>query len=63
MAQPRNVLAAAIGASPFAKADDNPYLDKDGKLRQELVLIESQGGFAGFSGQRWTIEASGAWRH
>jgi hypothetical protein len=45
-----------------ARADENPYLDKDGKLKQELVLIDSQGGFAGFSGHRWTIAADGAWR-
>ena len=44
------------------KTDGNPYLAKDGQLKQELVLIEAQGGFAGFTGHRWTVAANGAWR-
>ena len=34
----------------------NPYLTDDGALRHPLVLEDSQGGFAGFSGYLWTIE-------
>ncbi len=55
-------LACAVLFPAIAPAADNPYLDKDGKLKDELVLIDSQGGFAGFSGHRWTIAADGAWR-
>ena len=55
-------FVAIVAFATTAIADDNPYHDKDGRLRQELVLIDSQGGFAGFSGQRWTIEPDGAWQ-
>jgi hypothetical protein len=66
-ASARRILAAlafvALAWAPSAlAADENPYLDKDGQLKQELVLIESQGGFAGFTGHRWTVATDGAWR-
>src|SRR5436309_13105397 len=56
------IVLSILACSTFARADENPYLDKDGRPRHELVFIDSQGGFAGFSGQRWTIEPDGGWR-
>jgi hypothetical protein len=35
---------------------------KDGKLTATLVVEDLQGGFAGLTGKRYTIEPGGAWR-
>ena len=43
-------------------ADKASYLDAKGRLAETLVLRDSQGGFAGFSGWLWTVEPNGAWR-
>jgi hypothetical protein len=37
-------------------------LTAKGRLAEELVIRDSQGGFAGFSGWIWTIEPDGGWR-
>jgi hypothetical protein len=36
-----------------------PFLTPDGKLRAALTLRDSQGGFAGYSGELWTISPDG----
>ncbi|MFO0964998.1 MAG: hypothetical protein U0793_05330 [Gemmataceae bacterium] len=41
------------------RADD--YLTKDGQLTEKLVVEQRQGGFAGFTGIRYTIATDGAW--
>lgn len=55
------VACAASTVSTLA-AEKDPLRDGDGKLRHALVMRDSQGGFAGFSGWIWTIEADGRWR-
>jgi len=39
---------------------ESPYF-QDGKLTQTLEFKDAQGGFAGFSGNLWSISADGAW--
>jgi hypothetical protein len=50
----------AAGASAEEKANNSL---KDGQLTQTLVIKDVQGGFAGFTGEQWTVEPSGAWKH
>jgi hypothetical protein len=54
------VLAAAPQIDDAGQAD--PWIGKDGALRETLTLRDSQEGFAGASGTLLTIEPSGAWR-
>jgi hypothetical protein len=61
-----HMLAAALAVSASlslaagaASADD--YLTKDGKLAKQLKAVELQGGFAGNTGVRYTVEADGSW--
>lgn len=37
------------------------HLTKDGKLSQQLKVIQTQGGFAGFTGVQFTIAPDGSW--
>ena len=58
----RNTSAAIMTLALMAtslRADD--YLTKDGKLTQELKVVQLQGGFAGFTGVQYTIAPDGAW--
>jgi len=59
-------LAAARFEAPALQQEKegnlDQLIDKDGVLRDTLVLRDSQGGFAGTSGTIWAIEPSGVWR-
>jgi hypothetical protein len=37
------------------------YLTKDGQLTKQLKVVQLQGGFAGFTGVRYTIAPDGSW--
>ena len=37
------------------------YLTKDGKLTEQLKVVQLQGGFAGFTGFQYTIAPDGSW--
>ena len=51
---------AALTPSPVRAGDPADYL-KDGKLKEPLEVTQLQGGFAGFTGTYYAIEADGAW--
>ena len=54
------VCAALAGAhSPRRRSDLRQYVAADGKLQAPLVYRDAQDGFAGVSGEVWTIEAGG----
>jgi hypothetical protein len=61
MSKIRWVWAAALAVALAAgsQAQEKAPLVKDGKLTGKLVVTDLQGGFAGFTGHRWTIEPSG----
>ena len=37
------------------------YLTKEGKLAHSLKVVQSQGGFAGYTGTQYTISPDGSW--
>ncbi len=37
------------------------YLRRDGRLTQQLKVVQLQGGFAGFTGVQFTIDPDGSW--
>lgn len=45
------------------QADSTPedYLTKDGKLKSAIEIRDVQGGFAGFTGTQYAIQADGKW--
>jgi hypothetical protein len=47
-----------LGAGSLLAQD---YLTKDGKLAQQLKVVQLQGGFAGNTGVQYTIAPNGAW--
>ena len=56
-----SVVIVLLGSSVVRagdKADD--YL-KGGKLKERLEILELQGGFAGFTGNYYTVELDGSW--
>jgi hypothetical protein len=61
MSKIRWVWAAAlvVALAAGSQAQEKAPLVKDGKLTRKVVLTDLQGGFAGFTGHRWTIEPSG----
>lgn len=48
----------ALGSNSLLAQD---YLTKDGKLTQQLKVVQLQGGFAGFTGVQFTIAPDGSW--
>jgi hypothetical protein len=54
-----SLLALALALRAADKPED--YLTKDGELKERIEVIDVQGGFAGFTGNAWTIEPSGKW--
>ena len=57
------VTVAALRPDGGMADTKNAFLDDKGHLRKALVLRDSQSGFAGESGQIWTIEPDGSWTH
>jgi hypothetical protein len=58
------ILAVVIGPSAFAQAggkSKDGYLTKDGNLAAPFSLKDSQGGFAGFTGNLYVVKPDGAW--
>lgn len=51
-------LAVIFAVVSAALADD---VVKDGKLTRPLKIVQLQGGFAGFTGEQWTVSPDGAW--
>lgn len=56
---PLAVIVGLIVSARIASADD--YLTKEGKLAKQLKAVELQGGFAGNTGVRYTVETDGSW--
>ena len=52
-------IALLIFAAGGLFAQD--YLTKDGKLTEQLRVVQLQGGFAGFTGMQFTIAPDGSW--
>lgn len=50
-----------VAGAKKAAADRGAFLNPDGTLKHSLVLRDAQSGFAGESGQLWTIETGGSW--
>jgi hypothetical protein len=57
------LIAVILLIVSAARARDKPddYLTKDGQLKDRLEVLELQGGFAGFTGTYYVIEADGSW--
>lgn len=53
------VFALTVLAGNCLNAED--YFTKDGKLTQQLKIVQQQGGFAGFTGVQFTISPDGSW--
>lgn len=53
-----SVTSAAMGTT----TSKDRFLGPDGQLRAGVELRDAQGGFAGFSGNLWTIEPDGTFR-
>src|SRR6267142_898258 len=51
--------AVALSQTSRHRSDLLPYLTSDGKLQASLVFRDAQDGFAGVSGEVWTIDAGG----
>jgi hypothetical protein len=49
----------ALSQTSRHRSDLLPYLAPDGKLQAPLVFRDAQDGFAGVSGEVWTIDAGG----
>ncbi len=56
LASPVALLAVAADPAPAPH-----YLTKDGHLIKELKAVQLQGGFAGYTGVRYTISPDGSW--
>lgn len=56
------VTVDALRAAGGAKVDDGAFLTPEGTLKHSLVLRDAQSGFAGESGQIWTISSDGSWK-
>lgn len=58
------VESLSASESPQGKegAKAGEFLTPEGRLRHPLILRDSQTGFAGESGQLWTVEPDGSWR-
>lgn len=52
---------AVTAACAEEKVDKSKYLTKDGKLTHKFNFRDTQGGFAGFTGQSYAIEPDGSW--
>lgn len=50
-------VLALVGGGLFAK----DYLTKEGRLADQLKVVQLQGGFAGFTGMQYTIGPDGSW--
>jgi hypothetical protein len=66
----RKFIAAAVfavfsvGSPAFAEdagKSQRDFLTKDGKLTAQFTLADTQGGFAGFTGNRYSITPDGSW--
>lgn len=55
------VVTLSLGAlSTYGLCDDG-YLTKEGQLTQSLKIVQTQGGFAGYTGTQYTIAPDGTW--
>src|SRR5262245_30621019 len=56
------IVLALLAAVPCPGQDKTAdYLTAGGQLKQPLHIRDVQGGFAGFTGTAWRIEADGQW--
>jgi len=56
-----SVLAVVFCVCSPAQADVSDYLTPDGKLKHPLEVKQVQGGFAGFTGVVFVVQADGKW--
>jgi hypothetical protein len=59
----RSIVQVTSLKAAGAKDREQSYVDPQGRLRSALVLRDAQSGFAGQTGNVWTIEPDGTWRH
>src|SRR5438046_1764672 len=55
-------LIAFAGLALAAGVAGADHLTADGKLKSQLEITDVQGGFAGFTGTKITVEPDGSWK-